>query len=110
MRLSCVYGDDTPEDVNPRTLTRDEARRIAAERGEHRPDAGAARARLVALAARKSVPGAPPTIGALYQDNRRQSNGAQHEAVTAGECQGSCRAYFVIKLSYSRPPVPASWR
>jgi hypothetical protein len=27
----------------------------------------------------------------------------------AGECQGSCRSYFVIDLLYSRPPAPASW-
>jgi hypothetical protein len=26
-----------------------------------------------------------------------------------GECQGSCRSYFVIDLLYSRPPAPASW-
>jgi hypothetical protein len=30
MRLAYVYGDDTPEGVNQRKLTRDEARRIAA--------------------------------------------------------------------------------
>jgi hypothetical protein len=29
MRLACVYGADTPEGVNQRKLTRDEARRIA---------------------------------------------------------------------------------
>jgi hypothetical protein len=30
MSLVYVYGDDTPEGVNQRELTRDEARRIAA--------------------------------------------------------------------------------
>jgi hypothetical protein len=29
--------------------------------------------------------------------------------VVVGECQGSCRSYFVIDLLYSRPPAPASW-
>jgi hypothetical protein len=49
------------------------------------------------------------TTGSLLGQEIAARNVGEADPVSVGECQGSCRSYFVIDLLYSRPPAPASW-